>query len=80
MIDSDLDKEKGSATRQFHAEFPANSLRIPWGSSETRCLCGFQTGIFFYGKKFPAKFPAQGIWPDRASVRRRLFKDANVGW
>jgi len=65
MIYSDLEKEKGSAARPFRAEFPANSLRIPWWFAKTRCLCGFQTGIFFCGKKFPAKFPAQGFWDAR---------------
>ena len=44
-----------------NTHFPANSLRIPWWLRQTQCLCGFQTGFFFYGKKFPAKFPAQGI-------------------
>ena len=61
MVCRNLDKKKRSAVGRFRAEFPANSLRIPWWSSETRCLCGFQEGIFFHGKKFPAKFPAQGI-------------------
>ena len=45
------------------AKFPANSLRIPWWSLGSRCLCESRMNCFFYGKKFPAQFPAQGISP-----------------
>jgi hypothetical protein len=49
------------ANDAWREKFADVSLQLPWPLQKTQCLCGFQSGKFSYGKKYPVKFPAQGI-------------------
>jgi hypothetical protein len=56
-----LRRKADSTVRIGIAEFAAVSLLLPWPIANRQCLCRFGEEKFFYGKNFPADFPAQGI-------------------
>jgi hypothetical protein len=59
-------RERGRRTfMKTLKRFPVISLKIPWSSAIRLYSCGFGAAIFFSGKKFPDKFPAQGIMRHR---------------
>ena len=65
--------------RDLKKKFPANSLLIPCPLRIRLYPCGFRERNFFRGKKFPARFPAQGIWRRRLAAYHSAVSSAVLG-